>query len=58
MKERDAELRFERLDLLGDGGLGEEELFGGAAEAEVLRDGAEDDEAEVFDRHSGANLRW
>ena len=48
IEESDAELSFEGLDLLGDGGLGEEELFGGLAEVQVAGDGTEDAEAEVF----------
>ncbi len=48
------EFRFESLDLLGDGGLGEEEFFGGLAEVQVTGDGAEDAEAEIF--HSDQSI--
>lgn len=55
VEEGKAVLVFQGFDLLGDGGLGEEELFGGAGEVEVSGDGAEDLEAEVF--HGGL-VRW
>jgi len=48
VKESGAEFGFESFDLLGDGGLREEEFFGGDAEVEVSRGGPEDLEAEVF----------
>ena len=48
VEEGNGELRFEGLDLLGDGGLGEQEFFGGLAEVQVASDGAEDAEAEIF----------
>ena len=53
IEEGDGELRLERLDLLGDGGLGEEEFFGCLAEVQVAGDGAEDAEAEIFHGFDG-----
>lgn len=48
VKEGDREFGFEGLDLLSDGGLGEQEFFGRLAEVQVPGDGAEDAEAEIF----------
>ncbi len=48
IEEGGAELIFESLDVLRDGGLGEEELFGGLAEAEALGHGSEDAKTEVL----------
>jgi hypothetical protein len=48
VEERDAKFGLERLDLLRDGWLGEQEFFGSDAEVEAVRDRAEDPEAEVL----------
>jgi hypothetical protein len=60
VEEGDGELGFEGLDLLGYGGLGEEEFFGGLAEVQVTGDGAEDAEAEVFhsDQSTACERNW
>jgi hypothetical protein len=42
IKEADAELFFEEVDVLADGGLADTQEFGGAAEAGLLGDGAKD----------------
>ena len=54
VEEGDGEFGLEGLDLLGDGGLGEQEFFGGLAEVQVAGDGAEDAEAEIF--HSDQSI--
>jgi len=59
VEEADAKVIFEGFDLQGYGGLGEEEMLGGFAEAEVFGDGAEDFEAEVFKMgHGDCDIRY
>ena len=53
IKETYAEIFFQSLNLKSDGGLGEEEMFGGFAEVQMFGDGAEDFEAEVFELGHG-----
>ena len=53
IEELNAEILLKRLDLETHGGLREVQLFGGLAEAELLRNCPEDHKAEVFEtRHS------
>lgn len=49
IEEADAQVFFERFDLQRDGGLGEKELLGGLAEAQVVGHGAEDLQPEVLE---------
>ncbi len=48
LEERNGQFGLERFNLLGDGGLGEQEFFGGLAKVQVSRDGAKDPESEIF----------
>ncbi len=54
VEESCAKLGFKGFDLLRDGGLGEQELFGREAEVEMLGGSAEDAEAEVLHAVIGA----
>jgi hypothetical protein len=47
---------FERFDLERNGGLGEEQMFGGFAEIQVFSDRAEDFEAEILQLRHGERL--
>ena len=53
IEEADAEIVFESFDLKGDGGLGEEKMFGRFAKIQMLGDGAEDFETEVLQLSHG-----